>query len=558
MKKIFFIAAATLSFIASGCSERDVEPYKNEPALYFLRNIYNPEFRQADSLSCSFFFDHNRLRDTVWVMVCMTGKLVGYDRPIRLIQANAGKSNAAVAGIHYQPFDTPTLADKMVIPASKARALVPIVVLNHESLEISEVRLEIEVAQNEHFRPGINDQREFLVKTTAIAVKPYNWDTFWKYYFGPTWGTEKFRFIIDATGYTDFDYVNTRGELYSDVLLNMSPAEDSRPKGAPLQMVYQSGRYSHPTTLPDGTATILQNQPVFHILTTEDIRTYSANSLSLFKVFADQFYDGTLPPCRPQSIAAPAWMPGDLYLINDGKLYTIYGMGTNVGKYSAAKVGYYSMHKDMIVPAMMNSFLFDTQSSTFYFTTTSLTSVLSPLAKGDGNPIGVPAQGMPYTLESMMIGTDMYMSASAIALFKSNANGKYYYADMTFNSTAYPFVSFHEIDGRYRMPQCKVRAAALSGSFVYFGDGNSLKVYYNSNIPEREVVLHEFATGETIEQIIPYIDTRTWSNHMAVLTNSSGGWKVYVYKVLGDSISEQPDGIFSGSGVARYAMLRLS
>ncbi len=205
MKRLYIVMTA-LAMTATACSVKDVEQYRNSPAIYFMHNTIPGDYVQRDSIARNeFFYDRELIRDTVWVMVCAMGDVENYDRPIGLRQSNAGKAAAAVAGTHYQPFDTPSLADMMVIKAGEARSLVPIVMLRDESLETTEVRLEIEVVQNEHFRPGIDNWRDILLKSTAKATKPLIWDTVWYGYFGPTWGPEKFYFIINATGYTGND-----------------------------------------------------------------------------------------------------------------------------------------------------------------------------------------------------------------------------------------------------------------------------------------------------------------------------------------------------------------
>ena len=91
------------------------------------------------------------------------------------------------------------------IPKGSVRKSFPLIVLRDPSLELEEVRIELKIGENEYFRSGIDDWTNFVVKTTSMAVKPTNWDTYWKYYFGPTWGSVKMKFIIDNTGFSDFD-----------------------------------------------------------------------------------------------------------------------------------------------------------------------------------------------------------------------------------------------------------------------------------------------------------------------------------------------------------------
>jgi len=213
MKIVNIIAVCTLLLCAAGCDENKMTGYENDPAIYFHWNSESNQ--QHDSINHSFFFNENLMQDTVWVRVNAMGKTEPVDRPIVLVQTNTGDPDAAISGKHYKAFDAPGIKEKMVIPANQVYANIPIVVLRDKTLESEEVRLELEVAGNEYFRPGIDVWRKFLVTTTAQAVKPAMWDTRWRYYFGPTWGSVKFRFIIEATGYTDWDTLPGDGNYLS-------------------------------------------------------------------------------------------------------------------------------------------------------------------------------------------------------------------------------------------------------------------------------------------------------------------------------------------------------
>jgi len=203
MKKIENIALFAFLLCIAGCVENKMMEYGDDSAIYFHWN--SGYGQQHDSIKHSFFLSNNLTQDTVWVRINAMGKTAPVDRPIAVVQTNADSVNAAIAGTHYLSFDSPGIKEKMVIPANKVQTSIPIVFLNHSSLELEEVRLELEVVENDYFRPGINKWRKFLVTTTAQAVKPSNWGTAWYRYFGATWGTVKFRFIIEATGYTDWD-----------------------------------------------------------------------------------------------------------------------------------------------------------------------------------------------------------------------------------------------------------------------------------------------------------------------------------------------------------------
>ncbi len=203
MNKFKFIILITIALIAASCSQFDAIEYENDPAIYFA----NEQNGQRDSLNHSFFIVPGDGPDTVYLDIRTMGYLSNIDRTIKIIQTNAGDENAAIAGVHYVPFDDPKVSKYFIIPANSAKMNVPIILLRDESLNLKQVRLELAVAENENFRPGIERWRNFVIKTTAQATKPTKWDSRWKYHFGASWGSVKMKFIIDHTGYTEWDIV---------------------------------------------------------------------------------------------------------------------------------------------------------------------------------------------------------------------------------------------------------------------------------------------------------------------------------------------------------------
>ena len=205
---ILFLSALLCCMAA--CTEYQMpRGYDGNPAVYFSWS--STSGAQHDSINHSFFLlkDYTQTTDTVWVKVNLLGSTAPVDRPIAIVQTNTGKANAAVPGTHFLSFDNPWVKERMIIPADSVQMRLPIVIFKDGSLNTHTVRLELAVVENEYFRPGIEAYRNFVVTTTAQAVKPSLWDTRWRYQFGSTWGTVKFRFIIDATGYLDWDIYPT-------------------------------------------------------------------------------------------------------------------------------------------------------------------------------------------------------------------------------------------------------------------------------------------------------------------------------------------------------------
>ena len=208
MKRIITAAAIVIAACLAGCNENQMLEYENSPAIYFSG---------TSTLRSFFLLPSDVTHDTVWVEVLTMGLTADSDRPVSVVQANAGKPYAAVAGTHYVPFDNPDIAKKMVVPAGAVKMRIPVVAIKDASLELKKVELELAVAQNDHFRPGIDKQRNYLVTITSMVEKPDRWDNFWRHFFGPTWGPRKFRFIIDATGYYDWDILPDDSAFLEDM-----------------------------------------------------------------------------------------------------------------------------------------------------------------------------------------------------------------------------------------------------------------------------------------------------------------------------------------------------
>jgi hypothetical protein len=199
MKKIMYVLLPV--FIVAACTQNEMLSYENDPAVYFAGNLDN----KSDSVNHSFFMlNSDILTDTVLVRVNTMGELSSQARPVAIVQTNAGAEGAAVAGTHYVPFNSAALNSLLQVPAGKEYVDIPIILIRDASLDTVKVRLELALAKNDYFRPGISEKQRFAITTTNIIEKPSAWDTRWYMFLGRSWGPVKMRFLIDITGYTDW------------------------------------------------------------------------------------------------------------------------------------------------------------------------------------------------------------------------------------------------------------------------------------------------------------------------------------------------------------------
>lgn len=368
--------------------------------------------------------------------------------------------------------------------------------------------------------------------------------------------------LKDIDNQTDFDYINTKdNKRYNNVLKDV--LEYDRLKGKAIKMVYQMQGYSHEKINEDGTVTVLKNQSIHHILSTEDFRTYSGTSLELFKNYEDQFY-GPVEKVAPQNIVAELY--GHNILINSGKVHTISGYVQNIGKFSAPKIGIYGLHSGLMLN-MDTGFIFDTISHSFRNVTPLGTGLDNIPAKSGMVPLTNMKARLLDLLQQDVKGV-FAISKTGFALMQSLDDSEEYYVGTAFlsimSTTDYPFTAFDTIPRGYLMPRAQVKAAPDLGSFIYFANDNKLyahKLAKGLEGSDREFILKEFPADEKISHIKNlYIQEGSRElNLVGVVTNNANGWKLYCFELGGRGNPEfrpEPIRVFEGEGFARYIMVR--
>lgn len=372
--------------------------------------------------------------------------------------------------------------------------------------------------------------------------------------------------LKDINDETDFDYISADETIIPDVLRNLAARQDivngpvtvggQQLQGKAVKIVRQGTRYYHQVTNADGTVTTLANQRALHILSDRDFKTFNSDNIYLFKEFEDGFYEAPQER-KPQNIL---FFSTDLYAINAGKLYSIYGMSANVGKFSFPKISEtspdYKLHNGMLA-SLFGALVFDTESRSF-FVATSSGSTLNTFSPSN-NPDLPSLVNMDYDLISILSKETSSATQSGYALFQNRTNGKYYIGLIsTMGQATYPIVHFREVPAGAKMPDAQVLATPQVASCIYFATGNVLNYYIDATdleLSEREKVIKTFPADETISYI-----SNAKGSHLAVLTNSANGWKLYGFPIVGvtPDINPEPEFVYSGTGNARYLMYRAS
>ena len=149
MKNKFLILWMLSSVLLAACDE-ELTPY-NVDTCWLGFDMEN----SADTLVYrTFIYSGPQAEtDTVWIPLKTIGKVVDYDRPVKLVQLPV-EDSCAVAGKHFVAFDDAALHSCYIIPAGKTRTELPVVLKRDVSLKTDKVLIEIAIGENEYFVPG--------------------------------------------------------------------------------------------------------------------------------------------------------------------------------------------------------------------------------------------------------------------------------------------------------------------------------------------------------------------------------------------------------------------
>lgn len=198
-----FIMLMLVTFVM-GCKEQEVPRFEDVDALAFYRNAGG----EVDSLSYSFATTGlGKQVDTIFLKMRVIGKVVDYDRPMKLRAANG---STARSGVDYK-------LNEFNIPRGVAVFLYPLIVYKTPEMKTQTLRLVLEAEQNDQFK-GLAAEGLVLGRVTAentyslrkmkidIAdkiIKPSFWNGTTDAYFG-TYSNAKYIFMIGVYGTGDF------------------------------------------------------------------------------------------------------------------------------------------------------------------------------------------------------------------------------------------------------------------------------------------------------------------------------------------------------------------
>lgn len=358
--------------------------------------------------------------------------------------------------------------------------------------------------------------------------------------------------LNDENDQTDIDFGFPDGSVREDILWE---SQQLKLQGTAVAIVFQSQGYYHQVTNPDGTVTTVGNLRAWHVLSSRDMMSLNTENLAPYKHFDEQFY--AVPEvAAPQAIMAN----GNNILMNAGRLYSISGSSSNIGKF-----GYPRLDYENLFPALMNG----EDGNTLVFSRDARSFVMTNIYDMNLRTFHAPDKENSLQVSSTNMNADMIAllqrdSKTAWALMKSvSGPGEYYLADINFKGTDYPFVAFDTLSSDRNLLQADVYAANQSNS-IWFAKGNVLSYYSKeaSDAVSYEVPnIYPFPNGETITWMkrMNGVSDSEGKGHiyLVVVTNSNAGWKLYRFELEGDGLrpSLKPGTtpvIWSGKGFARY------
>ena len=196
---------------------QDLEKYSTEEChlnfLYYYAGtgeVYNSEavakYFATVFTDYSFAYYGDAQRDTLWFEVSSMGFLSDVDRPIALKQVQVSDTvENARPGVHYVPFDDPSLAGLYRMPAGQDTVSIPVVLLRDPSLDDRLVVLRFTFADNGFFSPCYESMSTRTIFFTSGLIRPSSWiDGIYG-----KWGPVKHQLLMDWTNEPwDEDYIS--------------------------------------------------------------------------------------------------------------------------------------------------------------------------------------------------------------------------------------------------------------------------------------------------------------------------------------------------------------
>ncbi len=190
MKKLILYSILISAIGASSCAENPDFVYQSEDNIYLAY-----EDTTARNISFSFAYTPEKVEDTIFVPVKISGKIEAYDREFKLVVL--GEESSAEAGLHYEPF-----SEFYTMPADSGTIQVPVVIYNKDP-ELAEktVSLAFALQATTDFQVNFPDLNEARISFSNRLEQPAWW-MFWMGQLG-MYSRVKHQLFLICTGTND-------------------------------------------------------------------------------------------------------------------------------------------------------------------------------------------------------------------------------------------------------------------------------------------------------------------------------------------------------------------
>ena len=359
----------------------------------------------------------------------------------------------------------------------------------------------------------------------------------------------------EISGGTDFDYYSLDGKKTVNDFLTSSLGMEPM-KGSPVGMVFLDASYNHEEEGADGKVTKETGLSAYHIMSSQDFITLNGSDFSLLKNLQQEFYE---TPSNinfshlfiDSSLRDQGYDVDYCYLINNGKLHA---MGSEIGKWGYQGAGDYELYPTLVL-GYFGEFAYDMKNQMIVNCSTDGTVENAQTFFGS-DFTDFKDKDMQVSAVVPHIGG---FSAEFYIVAKSGEDGKYYVANV---STFPPYVyqaEYYEYAADSPLNHAKVMASPQTASVIYYAVDN--KLYMHKVTTGEDSVVKTFAEGESISFIKNFTGTDKNGesfNDMVVVTNTTTGYQVYQFPMVGSAGELKTDVTpsMSGTGKASYLMFR--
>ena len=340
-------------------------------------------------------------------------------------------------------------------------------------------------------------------------------------------------------GYTDLDLFTETDKIENVIAINN---EGKQLKGEATALSHLSAYKSW-----DEANSKYVNTNTLFALSSEDMVALRINEGTIIRSFDELFYN-TPAVAAPQDIYGGSF---DIFMMNDGKMYTIYNMSSNSGRFGEPKGGDYKLSPYRVHNGLLNPLLYDENSCSFCSADTWGNLMLPLKDEGAVDTIPLPPVN---NMDADLLFMGPTSSNCAYALMKKKQEDLYLLFNLDADCyTPYnnPIQTWDTLDNSLGLLQADRWATNTANHIIYYAIGNTI---YSCNIDGnyQERVQQTLSAGEEIT----YMRHLTYSvdndpdagfEYIAVASFDGTNYKVYLFELQAGNLQNDPE-ILKGEG----------